>query len=288
MTCYKPLRAYRTAGGKPPAFSRSNGFSDLPIDLPCGQCIGCRLERSRQWALRCMHESNLWADNCFITLTYSDEHLPSNSSLSVRHFQLFMKKLRKKYSSGIRFFHCGEYGELNLRPHYHALLFNFDFPDKVLFSVNRDGHRIYTSPSLDALWGYGFSVIGSVSFESAAYVARYCVKKITGPAAAAHYGDRKPEYATMSRRPGIGAGWYELYSSEVYPSDFVIRDGTRMRPPKAYDRKLESTDPKLFARVRAKRLRDAKKHADNNTVDRRAVREEVQQARANMLKRGLT
>lgn len=297
MTCYHPLRAYRAPANGGVSFSRQRGFSDLPVDLPCGQCIGCRLERSRQWAVRCMHEASLYENNCFLTLTYSDLNLPAFSSLNVRHFQLFMKKLRKKYYPGIRFFHCGEYGDTTDRPHYHALIFNFDFPDKELYSTNRDGHRLYTSSSLDKLWPLGHSVIGSVSFQSAAYVARYCVKKVTGDFADAYYevvdsqsgqiGRRQPEYATMSRRPGIGSAWYGKYSSEVFPSDFVVLNGAKMRPPKAYNRFLERDDPKLLARVRGQRVLQAKKHAADNTADRLAVREEVQISRAKILKRGL-
>lgn len=237
-----------------------------------------------------MHEAQMWPDNCFITLTYADEHLPEDKSLNVRHFQLFMKKLRKQYSPRtIRLFHCGEYSDPPAnRPHYHALLFNFDFVDKKLHTLNRDGHRLYTSPTLERLWPFGYSIIGSVSFQSAAYVARYCVKKVTGTAAAAHYAGRKPDYATMSRRPGIGSTWYEKYKTEVYPSDFVVRNGAKMRPPKAYDRYLELEDAKLLEQIKITRIRNAKRHSDDLTVDRRASREIVQEARAKMLKRGNT
>lgn len=303
MPCYHPIKAFRTPSAGPSgklgvSFSRSNAFTDKSLDLPCGQCIGCRLERSRQWALRCMHEAHLWDDNCFLTLTYSNENLPPHNSLSMRHFQLFMKKLRKKYPSRtIRFFHCGEYAPLTKRPHYHALLFNFDFPDKQIHAVQRDGHRLYTSKSLDELWSHGFAVIGSVSFESAAYVARYCLKKITGSAAADAYtivdsstgevAHLTPEYATMSRRPGIGTGWYEKFSSDVYPRDYVIRNGIKMRPPKAYDRILERRDARALARIAGKRAQKAAQHADENTPERLRVREEVQKARASTLKRNL-
>ena len=164
--------------------------ADQPEKLPCGQCVGCRLERSRQWAIRCMHEAQMHEDNCFITLTFNPESLDDRSnpwSLDVRDFQLFMKRLRKKYGAGIRFYHCGEYGELNKRPHYHACIFGFDFPDKRLWKVTNSGHRLYISESLDELWPFGFCTIGNVTFESAAYVARYIMKKVNGDAAADHY-----------------------------------------------------------------------------------------------------
>ena len=134
MTCYHPLECWRVDGQSKLAFVKPReALIREKLEVPCGQCIGCRLERSRQWAVRCIHEAQLHKDNCFITLTYNDEHLPSPPSLSVRDFQLFMKRLRKRFGKGIRFFHCGEYGEKYGRPHYHACLFGFDFPDRVQF-----------------------------------------------------------------------------------------------------------------------------------------------------------
>ena len=118
----------------------------------------------------------MYDDNCFITLTYSNQHIPADGSLDVRVFQKFMKRLRKRFGDGIRFYHCGEYGSLLGRPHYHACLFNFDFPDKYLWKEN-NGQKLYRSPSLEELWPYGYSSIGTVTFESAAYVARYILKR---------------------------------------------------------------------------------------------------------------
>lgn len=304
MTCYAPLPAWKplvAPGGDKRLFfrpPRGGEGAALKIAVPCGQCIGCRLERSRQWALRCLHEASLYERNCFLTLTYSDQFLPPLNSLRFRDFQLFMKRLRKIFGSSIRFFHCGEYGDDTKRPHYHALIFNFDFDDKVVHAISRDGHRLYTSESLDRIWGLGFCVIGSVSFESAAYVARYCVKKFTGFAAEAAYevvdpvtgevlGRRAAEYATMSRRPGIGGGWYEKYSGDVFPSDSVVHNGVPMRPPKSYDRYLERDDPELMRRVRAAREREARLHMEDNTPERLFVRETVKLAQVSSLKRKL-
>jgi hypothetical protein len=140
VTCYKPLLGYRAAerneqGKRPLVFNPSQGLVDMPIKVACGQCIGCRLERSRQWAIRCVHEASLHEHNSFITLTYNDENLPADGSLDVRHWQLFMKRLRKRHGSGIRYFHCGEYGSKHRRPHYHACLFGLDFPDKKLWMM---------------------------------------------------------------------------------------------------------------------------------------------------------
>lgn len=266
------------------------------MQVPCGQCIGCRLERSRQWAVRCQHEAALWEDNCFITLTYRPEDLPEDLSVNVRHFQLFMKRLRRSVDHKIRFFHCGEYGEKNGRPHYHAILFNHDFEDKKLWKVV-NGNRLYTSESLERHWRLGFCSVGAASFQSSAYVARYLMKKIVGAASARHYEwvdpetgqihQRSPEYVTMSRRPGIGSAWIERFGpSDVWPGDFVVVDGRKMRPPKAYFRKLESDNPHRHGEIQRQRQEINRLHRDNQTPERLAVREKVQAARLSQLKRG--
>lgn len=296
MTCYHPLEAYRfgtfnkETGKWKPTFRKSEAhfFGNPEIDyirLPCGQCFGCRLERSRQWAIRCVNESQLHERNCFITLTYDDEHLPSDGSVHVDHFQKFMKRLRKKFGSGIRFFHCGEYGELNNRPHYHAILFGFDFPDKYYWSISV-GNRLYRSPTLEQLWPFGHSLIGDVTFESAAYVARYVMKKVNGEQAEEHYQGRKPEYITMSRRPGIGYDWLMQYHQDVYPNDYIVlRDGIKCRPPKFYDRIWDIVDKPTMDVIRHRRAKNMKKYADNNTYQRLDVREQCKIAQLSRLRR---
>lgn len=238
-----------------------------------------------------MHESSLYSRNCFITLTYNPESLPKDGSLNLRHFQLFLKRLRKKFGNGIRFFHCGEYGEKNFRPHYHACIFNFDFDDKVLWKSN-NGVKLYTSQNLDDLWSdpdtgrsLGFTTVGDVTFESAAYVARYITKKINGDKAPEHYQGKKPEYITMSRRPGIGRGWYEKFKSDCYPSDFLVHDGKKMKPPKFYDRCFEIDSPEEFALIKLNRELKTKVAAADNTPDRLKVKEIVKKSHFKQLKR---
>lgn len=180
MPCYRPIKGFKGVSGGI-SWTPRTSYRDVPMEVPCGQCIGCRLERSRQWAVRIMHECSLYESNLFLTLTYSDEHLPHRGVLVKRHFQLFMKRLRKHFANRlIRFYHCGEYGSLTQRPHYHAILFNVDFPDRVLHSKNGRGESLYESATLAKLWPYGQATYGEVTFESAAYCARYCVKKVTG------------------------------------------------------------------------------------------------------------
>lgn len=200
-----------------------------------------------------MHEASMHEENSFITLTYDDEHLPQDQSLDLRDFQLFMKRMRKEYApKKIRFYHCGEYGDLNQRPHFHSLLFGHDFNDKKTWSAN-GGQRLYTSETLSRLWPFGYSVIGDVTFESAAYVARYVMKKITGEKAEEHYNGRKPEYTTMSRRPGIGKTWFEKFRNDVYPLDRLVVRGNVTRPTRFYDALLGEDDPALLARLKIER-----------------------------------
>lgn len=293
MACYHPLRGFRAPGGRL-ALNPSQGFSDLPVEVACGQCVGCRIDRSKMWAARCLHEASLYDRNCFITLTYAPEHLPEGNTLVVSDFQKFMKRLRKKHGSGIRFFHCGEYGETYGRPHYHALLFNFDFEDKVLWKNNRD-NPLYISADLTELWPFGWSTVGALTYQSAAYTARYIMKKITGPQADQHYQtvnkytgeiiQKKPEYVTMSRRPGIGQQWYKQHHKELWPDDFIIIKGRKVRIPRYYDQQFEIEHPEEYAKTKRARVRNSLKHKHNNTPERLKVREQVQRARITNLKR---
>lgn len=183
MTCYSPLHGFKgpeTAEGRSRILFKAPAGSER-LDVPCGKCIGCRLDYSRGWAIRCMHEASLYENNCFVTLTYDDEHLPKDGNLHIEDFQKFVKRLRKEaFHDGIRYFHAGEYGGDLGRPHFHAILFNCDFADKVHASSRR-GNRLYASEALSALWPFGFHSIGDVTLASASYVARYCMKKAEQP-----------------------------------------------------------------------------------------------------------
>lgn len=295
MACYHPLKGWRKRVRNPSGkcgitFNLRDGWVDKPIEVPCGQCIGCKLERSRQWAIRCVHEASLYERNCFLTLTYNETNVPENGSLNKKHFQDFMKRLRfSKQNLKIRFFHCGEYGERFLRPHYHACLFNYDFPDKIIHKISNE-QKLYVSQELNDIWGHGFCIIGDVTFDSAAYVARYITKKITGKNAASHYEktdyltgeitDRQPEYVTMSRRPGIGRGWYDQYHGDVFPHDFVISKEKKYSVPKYYGQIFEVQDPEKYAEVKGARRLSAKNNLDDCTADRLRVRETVKQQQA--------
>lgn len=301
MPCYKPVRGWQStvpnANGKYPVYFSPSLTAAKAVDLPCGQCIGCRLERSRQWAVRINHEAQMYEQNCFITLTYNNENLPHDGSLNKRHFQLFMKRVRKHFRGRkIRYFQCGEYGENLSRPHYHACMFNLEFADKEYWS-ERNGYKYYRSPLLEKLWGKGMCIIGDLTFESAAYVARYCVKKVTGKPAKKHYqvfntetGERfdiEPEYVTMSRRPGIGKPWLDRFKKEVYPADEVISRGHPAKPPRFYDKEIEKLEADTMAAVKEERRKFAWLHKEDSTDKRLKQREAVKQAQTGQLRRNL-
>lgn len=305
MVCYHPVKGYRSPSGQI-VTSRKAGYSDLEVTRACGGCVGCRLEYSRRWAIRIAHEASLYENNVFLTLTYRDEDLPENDSLDVRDWQLFMKRLKKRSAGrSIRFFHCGEYGETTHRPHYHAILFNYDFSDKEYLKQTETGHPIYTSALLDGIWQKGDCYIGSVTFESAAYCGRYVMKKLTG-ARKSEYGSRTPEYCTQSRNPGVGKPWLEKWKQDVFPNDFVVLDGQKQRVPAYYDNMVSSQEAKLgywttdktgfpiwmphlkFTESETRKMlrtRSASKHSSNNTPERLETREELQLLRLKKLTR---
>lgn len=295
MPCYKPLKALRSSSGVTVLPASSKLFN---LQLPCGQCIGCRLERSRQWAVRCIHEASLHEHNCFITLTYDDAHLPHDGSLNHRHFQLFMKRLRRHFSDiTISYYMCGEYGGTLGRPHYHAILFGCNFADYVLWRKSDAGSSLYRSATLEKLWTFGFSSIGAVTFESAAYVARYVMKKVSGTAASQHYSTvstvtgevttRLPEYNRMSLKPAIGKSWFNKYMSDVYPRDGVVLNGIVTKPPRYYDKLLTAVDSNLFDEVYNKRLLDNADNYRDNTPQRLHSKQLVAGAKLSLLKRSL-
>lgn len=280
MACYHPLPGWygktrnEKTGRRPIVFNFNEGFKDRPLPIPCGKCIGCKLERARQWAVRCMHEASLYESNCFVTLTYSDEKMPPDGSLNPRDFVLFMKRLRKRYDHGVRFFQCGEYGENTKRPHHHCLLFNMDFLDKRLLRGGATATPLYRSDELDELWGLGHANIGTATFESAGYIARYTLKKVVGPEASDWYQGKVPEYLTMSRRPGVGSAWLKEFFRDVYPSDELIVNGKVSMPTRFYDDMAMKLDKRMLERVKRKRRARGKVNPDG-TGKRLLVREEV-------------
>lgn len=295
MPCYAPLTLYPSLkgpnpNGKTPLVSLAFGDPKSPIPIPCSRCIGCRLERSKIWAVRCLNEAQLHEQNCFITLTYDDNHVPcgdKNYTLVPRDLQLFFKRFRKKCGE-LRFYACGEYGDQTHRPHYHACVFGYDFPDKVLHPSSSE-NPIYTSKILQSLWPYGYVTIGAVTFESAAYVARYIMKKQLGRGKKYYEKNGiEPEFVRMSRKPGIGLKWYELYKNDVFPHDYmVIRNGVKIKPPKYYYSKYELTNPIEYAIIKEKSKKEAEKRASENTRKRLNAKRTIKIQQITTLKRSL-
>lgn len=270
MACFKPI-AIKPRKGIPFGVFR-DGRGDSGHIVPCGRCTGCRLERSRQWAVRGYCELQMHERSSFLTLTYRDSDLvPGNKSATLvkEHFQLFMKRIRKKYGEGIRFFGCGEYGTLTRRPHYHICLFGHEFDDKKVYS-GRGADTLYTSEQLNTLWGYGDCKIGAVSFKSIAYVARYiCEKKLGKESAFYQEEGILPEFVRMSLKPGLGARWFERYGSDVFPHDYMVVNGHKCVPPRYFSLLLERTQPALFAEIKARRLKDAESKTEEYFLFRR-------------------
>lgn len=227
---------------------RHNALSVKSVKLPCGKCAACKLEKSRQWAVRIMHEAQFHTENCFITLTYAPDYLPSDSKLVKSDVQKFIKRLRKRHPERvIRYYFVGEYGRKHHRPHYHAIIFGYDFSDKTLLFMS-NGLPVYRSKELETLWSFGISSIGSLSFESAAYVARYILK---------NDGTADKGFSLMSLKPGIGSMFFDKYSGDIYSSDkvFFKRKGkvVSSRPPRYYDKLLQRTNPYLYLQIKDSR-----------------------------------
>lgn len=214
--------------------------------------MGCKLESSRQWAVRIMHEKKSHSDACFLTLTYDPANLPPGNTLVLRDLTLFHKRAYKALGP-IRYFSCGEYGEKNGRPHYHVLLLNKDFVDKKPVS-SRSENPYFASKLLSVLWPHGQHIIGNVDFNSAAYVARYCTKKITGDKAADHYQGRTPEFLVMSRRPGIGASYFDKFQNEMFTHDNIIINGLPAPIPRFYNNKYAKLSDTCEARLAVLKL----------------------------------
>ncbi len=316
MPCYKPLKGYRDiiTGGL--TFNKS--LSHSPLEVACGQCLGCRIDHAIMWSIRIVHESCLWTNkhgNSWVTLTYRDpsacsdrqfkkgHFIPSDNSLHPSHVKKFFRSLRKANKDHkIRYFYCGEYGdpEKGERPHYHLCIFNHSFNDLELFA-DEEGLYTYTSPTLEKHWPYGFSTVAELNYRTASYTAGYVFKKITGKKAQDHYlrcdehGEAfwlLPEYIRMStgnKNPpcGLGAKFYERYKNDIFPADVspVPGKGTIQLVPRYYTNILKSEDPSTAELVKNLRLAFQKAHASDFTAERLEDKYRCAQASQSRLKR---
>lgn len=271
MGCYHPVEVSIVRK----SFYPGPRINDLQ-EVPCGNCLGCRARQAAEWTMRIMHESRMHDDAWFLTLTYDQERLPENGSLSSRDFQGFFKALRKgQPAKSIRYFGCGEYGDTSKRPHYHAVVFGCPFIDRRL---KRTG--VWNSESLDRYWPRGISEFGRVTNASAAYVAGYVRKKISKKVYPEAYERVVPEtgevvcieqeFSRMSLKPAIGRDWITQYWADVYPRDFVVIAGREFKPPRYYDKFMDLEDEKggdarrreVMMHVREKRISELREVTD--------------------------
>lgn len=308
------MPAARAPGGGI-VFTTRSGWGDKLLELPCGQCQGCRADQAQEWALRCTHEAAQHthedgsSNNAFITLTYSDEGLEERKakegthrdSLSVRDWQLFAKRLRKECGP-FRFLMSAEYGEgEKRRPHYHALLFGQDFSNDRELWKQKNGRSYFRSPTLEKLWPMGFHDLQAMVPAHINYVCQYVRKKLGGEKrkeSLLRYDKATGEefyvlapFALMSRGgkngKGIGAGWFDKYGSDAFPSDYLIQAGTKRKVPRYYLNKLETKDPDAALKVRAKRQKKAQeqKMKKYEQPERNKAREVIQEAKSQLYKR---
>lgn len=294
MACYEPLQAWTVEGVLTDAGKQLISFRSEPyikpegfkrIQIPCGRCIGCRLDYSRMWMARITKEAGEYENNMFLTLTYNPEHLPTKDTINKEtgelitghplvkeHVQKFIKRLRRQYEyhfkhTGIRYYACGEYGGKTHRPHYHLAIFNCDataWGDIKFLQNNIRGDALWTSQKIEQIWGKGFITIGDLTPQSAAYIARYMLKKQKGHGKEWYYESQGivSEYNTMSCKPGLSRTWYDREKNKLWESDIIYvpqRDKAPMevKTPAYFDKLLEVEDPEKYKRIKEARQRKA-------------------------------
>lgn len=316
MACTDPKKAWKhgtTDSGKQKLiFKRPTGYNQSQLDemlqmVPCGKCINCKLSYSREWATRITHEAQTSLVSCFLTLTYNDENLPEYGSLNPEHFRLFIKALRKKINridkhAKIKYFGCGEYGKKRkedgvvkgFRPHLHIIILGFDFVDKYYFSKTDTGNINYRSPTLEKLWRYGYSTIGEVTYQSAAYVARYTLKKQsykdTGKTEYEHVDTStgeissiEPEFIRMSQ--GIGKKWWSQYKIDT-DKDYLNVNYQKNKIPRYYDKLLENENPEKLEEIKKQREERAIELQEKTTESQLYSKNEIKKKQNTMLIRG--
>lgn len=299
MSCYHPLKAMKVTDLKTGEFIKMEWINFVPekkrdiiikgktkyleqyTEVPCGTCVGCRMQYAENWAMRCVLEARQWKHNNVLTLTYDPEHLPLSKgidfktgevkdvpTLKPKDVQLFFKRFRKQYAQkygqdNIRFFDCGEYGDKNGRPHYHVILYNCNIPDKTFFKYNQNGYKLYRSKEITKIWGMGSVEINDLSYEMCAYIARYVLKKQKGHTAKETYLERGqvPEFTNMSRKPGIAYKYFEQKKETIYATQeiFIQTQKTlkKYKPPRYFDNLLQAEDEEAFKKIKAKRKNNA-------------------------------
>lgn len=222
--------------------------------------------------MRCVNEASLHQENAFLTLTYADQHLPDNGALLKSDLQKFVKRLRKNLGSAkpIRYYACGEYGDRTQRAHYHMCLFGHNFPDRKELSKSGE-HTLYVSQALTNIWGLGNTSIGELTFETAAYTARYCMKKYNGKKGEGFVtlddqtGELIPlakPFSIMSLKPAIGHSWLTKYHSDIYGADkdSLVMRGKKLKPARYYDKIYDTINPDHMEWIKHLRQQENKGH----------------------------
>lgn len=245
------------------------------MHLPCGQCIGCRIDRSKEWANRMCMEASYYEQNCFLTLTYDDMHIPKSSytldgdeffesyTLRKRDLQLFMKRLRRAFPGVvIRFYACGEYGSQTMRPHYHLIIFNWFPPDAKYHHHDMRGYNYYVSEILSRLWDKGIHLVTNVSWETCAYTARYVTKKIGRDRDYYEIFNIEREFSLMSRKPGIARRFYDEHKQDFYQlvTPYIIENfggdkPKKIRAPRYFDGLFDVENPSLLKEIKENQSR---------------------------------
>lgn len=259
MTCYTPLKAVRDHESGAIIFGDCQDGN--PLYLPCGRCIGCRKDLTRDWAVRCHHEAQMHEHNCVLTLTFDENNLNAQNTLVKDDIRNFVKRLRKYiftnkdlknnfprlYRKKISYLYCGEYGERFGRPHYHIIIFGFDFYDKEYLKDSQSSDPLYTSNTLDKIWGLGHCTIGTMSMASATYCASYLTKFTPTNEREEIYCGREPEFGHASKNPAIGLNWFKKYHKDITANDCIIIENQKYRIPRYYLKTFEKlSDPEFI------------------------------------------
>lgn len=294
--------------------------------IPCGKCYACKLNYSAQWATRLTLEAKDHENNYFITLTYDDDHIVQpnvitdgteiykndgtwNGTLVKAHPSNFIRRLReyfrrKGFKEKIIYYYCGEYGGETKRPHYHLILLNCPLDIKEFYDFHMDKkHKMHwKSKEIERYWNKGIVDIAEVEWSSCAYVARYCMKKLTDSGEPKEYYTmgKIPEFVRMSTHPAIGSKYYNEHKHDIYKNDELIMRTVKgnvgsVKPPKAWDKKFKEEFPNKWKEIQESRLEAAErarkmKERLTATTDKKqlefAMKKVVQKAK--MLPRDMT
>ena len=309
MDCTNPKKAYKhgltEANRKQKlVFKKPEGFietKDNTQKVSCGKCISCKLSYAKEWALRITHDSSLNKENSFITLTFNDKYLPNDHGVHREDVVQFIKRLRRRTGKKFKTFYCGEYGEKYSRPHYHIILLGYDFPDKQFLKTSPSGNTLWESKRLTKTWSdpktkesKGWANIGEVTYDSAGYVARYCMKKqkdhrkyefVDGydEETGEIYKHNLPsEFIGMSQ--GIGKTWHDIFKTDT-DKDYITQNGYKHKIPRYYDKQREKTDPESLEKLKEERQRKALENESENTKSRLVQKATIKEVQNKMLKR---